>query len=134
MSSRDILKCVYGLNVGKKAFLSLRDKDGNNVLHLIAKLPDCRHNNLYPAWEVKSVHACWYQGAKNLYGKTPDQVFLREHHKMTKEANEWAKETARSYIVAALIVTIMLAVLFKGLGGKNQHSDISKLLHKKLLS
>ncbi|GLT50918.1 hypothetical protein SLA2020_243760 [Shorea laevis] len=61
--------------------------------------------------EVKSVHTCWYQGAKNLYGKTPDEVFLREHHKMTKEAKEWAKETARSYILAAaLIVTIMFAL------------------------
>ncbi|GKV14276.1 hypothetical protein SLEP1_g25176 [Rubroshorea leprosula] len=141
-----ILEFVYRLDAGKKAFLSIGDEDGNNVLHLVAKLPDDRiYNVLYPAWvmqreikwfeEVSNVLPRWYRQAKNLYGETPHQVFRKEHQQLTKEANEWAKKTADSYIlVPVLIVTIMFAALFTVPGGNNKETDVPILLHRKLFS
>ncbi|GKV48755.1 hypothetical protein SLEP1_g55551 [Rubroshorea leprosula] len=141
-----ILGFVYRLDAGKKAFLSLGDEDGNNTLHLLAKLPECRqYNNLRPIeimvqetkWlrEVRLALPEGYTTAKNLYGETPVQVFDREHQKLIKEAEEWIKKTADSYIlIPVLIVTIMFAALFTVPGGNNQETGIPILLHRKLFS
>ncbi|GLU12209.1 hypothetical protein SLE2022_289070 [Rubroshorea leprosula] len=141
-----ILGFVLRLDAGKKTFLSLTDEDGNNVLHLVAKLPDFQtYVTLSPAWflqqevkwfeEVGNLLPRWYQGAKNHYGQTPSQVFDGEHQQWTKEANEWAKKTANSFLlVSALIVTIMFAALFTVPGGNNQETGIPILLHRKLFS
>ncbi|GKV14280.1 hypothetical protein SLEP1_g25180 [Rubroshorea leprosula] len=139
-----ILGFVLRLDEGKKTFLSLTDEDGNNVLHLVAKLPDSRiYVTLFPAWflqrevewfeAVGSLLPYWYQVAKNLYGQTPTQVFDGEHQQWRKEANEWAKNSANSYIlVPVLLVTIMFAALFTVPGGNNQETGIPILLHRKL--
>ncbi|GKV14282.1 hypothetical protein SLEP1_g25182 [Rubroshorea leprosula] len=141
-----ILRFVYRLDAGNKAFLSLGDEDGNNMLHLVAKLPDLRHyNNLRPAWimqqeikwfqEVSWLLPSGYQAAKNLNGETPFQVFRREHQILTKEADECVKKTLDSYIlVPVLIVTIMFAALLTVPGGNNQENGIPILLHRKLFS
>ncbi|GKV14273.1 hypothetical protein SLEP1_g25173 [Rubroshorea leprosula] len=136
-----ILGFVLRLDAGKKTFLSLTDEDGNNVLHLVAKLPDFRiYVTLSPAWfmqqeEVRSLLPRWYGGAKNHYGQTPSQVFDVEHQQLTKEANDWAKKTADSFIlVPVLIVTIMFAAIFTVPGGNNQETGIPILLHTKLFS
>ncbi|GKV08285.1 hypothetical protein SLEP1_g19940 [Rubroshorea leprosula] len=42
---RGILRFLYRRDVGKKALLCLRDEDGNNALHLVAKLPDRNLSN-----------------------------------------------------------------------------------------
>ncbi|GLT48372.1 hypothetical protein SLA2020_220030 [Shorea laevis] len=76
-----------------------------------------------------------YETAKNLYGETPVQVFHREHQKLIKEADEWVKKTADSYIlIPVLIVTIMFAALVTVPGGNNQENGIPILLHRKLFS
>ncbi|GKV48761.1 hypothetical protein SLEP1_g55556 [Rubroshorea leprosula] len=136
-----ILGFVLRLDAGKKTFLSLTDEDGNNVLHLVAKLPDLGIDvNLFPVWvmqreEVRSLLPRWYQGAKNHYGQTPTQVFDGEHQQWRKEAHEWAKNTANSYIlVPVLLVTIMFAALFTVPGGNNEETGIPILLHSKLFS
>ncbi|GKV14292.1 hypothetical protein SLEP1_g25188 [Rubroshorea leprosula] len=136
-----LLRFVYRLDAGKKAFLSLGDEDGNNVLHLVAKLPDLQgFGNFHPVWamqqeEVKSVLPSPYEVARNLYGESPLEVFRREHQQLTNEASEWAKKTADSYIlVPVLIVTIMFAAIFTVPGGNNQETGIPILLHRKLFS
>ncbi|GKV34312.1 hypothetical protein SLEP1_g42689 [Rubroshorea leprosula] len=142
-----LLTFGYNLDAGKKALLSLRDKDGNNALHMVAKLPVCPYDSvgIHAAWsvireerwfeEIKRYLPCWSHEAKNRYGETPDQVFYREHQELITNMEEWGKKTAKSYSLASvLIVTIMFAALFTVPGGIDEETGIPKLLHIKQLS
>ncbi|GKV48767.1 hypothetical protein SLEP1_g55561 [Rubroshorea leprosula] len=56
-----ILGFVLRLDAGKKTFLSLTDEDGNNVLHLVAKLSDHRaYVSLDPTWAAQR-EGKWFQ-------------------------------------------------------------------------
>ncbi|GKV34318.1 hypothetical protein SLEP1_g42695 [Rubroshorea leprosula] len=142
-----LLSFVTRFEAGKKALLSLEDKDGNNALHLAAKLPDRLYESvgIHAAWtmtfedwwleKIKSYLPCWYHEDENLYGETPEQVFYREHQELITDMEEWGKRTAKSYSLASvLIVTIMFAALFTVPGGIDEKTGMPKLLHIKQLS
>ncbi|GKV46084.1 hypothetical protein SLEP1_g53096 [Rubroshorea leprosula] len=62
---------------------------------------------------VKGIVPQFYNYFKNNEGYTPSQVFVNEHEKLLKEAEEWVKKTAESStVVGTLIITIMFAVAF----------------------
>ncbi|GLT52170.1 hypothetical protein SLA2020_255240 [Shorea laevis] len=119
------------------------DKDGNNVLHLAAKLApryqlDCISGS---ALQLQS-ELRWFKGLedivprscheqKNKNGETPLQVFAREHEDLLKKAEEWVKRTAESStVVGALIITIMFAVAFTVPGGQDERTGFPIFLHK----
>lgn len=142
---QDIMKFIYSLEAGKKAFHSVKeDVDGNNLLHLIAKYPDYQryHTIFSPGvykrelkWfqELKKVLPVSYRGAKNLEGETPQMCFLRTHYDLKKDGEEWVRSTAGSYsIITALIVTIMFAAAFTFPGGNDQSTGVPIFLRKKL--
>ncbi|GKV34306.1 hypothetical protein SLEP1_g42683 [Rubroshorea leprosula] len=142
-----LLSFVTRIYAGKKALLSFRDNDGNNALHLAAKLPDRHYEpvGINAAWimtheegwfeKMKSYLPCWYHEEENRYGETPDQVFYREHQELITNMEEWGKKTAESYSLASvLIVTIMFAALFTVPGGIDEKTGMPKLLHLKQLS
>ncbi|GKV49111.1 hypothetical protein SLEP1_g55878 [Rubroshorea leprosula] len=139
-----LLRFVTKFDAGKKALLSLKDKDGNNALHLAAKLPDYHYESagIDAAWtmaseeqwlkKVKSRLPCSYQDEKNLCGETPGQVFYKEHKELITNMEEWGKKTAESYSLASvLIVTITFAALFTVPGGVDEKTGKPKLLHIK---
>ncbi|GLT26366.1 hypothetical protein SLA2020_080580 [Shorea laevis] len=135
---------ILRLDPVKKALISLRDEDGNNALHLAAKLPDWPfEDGVHAAWamdreqkwfeEIKAYLPSWCHEAKNHYGETPDEVFKREHRELIKEMEKWGKATSKSYSLASvLIVTVMYAALFTVPGGNDQNTGIPILLHRKL--
>ncbi|GKV49112.1 hypothetical protein SLEP1_g55879 [Rubroshorea leprosula] len=138
---------VTRIDPGKKALLSFRDKDGNNALHLAAKLPDRHHEpvGIRAAWimtheegwfeEIRSYLPFWYHEEENRYGETPDQVFYREHQELVTNMEEWGKKTAKSYSLASvLIVTVMVAALYTVPGGFDEKTGKPRLLHTKQLS
>ncbi|GLT90047.1 hypothetical protein SLE2022_080000 [Rubroshorea leprosula] len=127
----------------EKNMLFITDEDGNNTLHLAAKLP--------PHYQLGYIHAAalqlqnevrWFKavkkivprsfnGHKNEDNETPLEVFVREHKDLLKEAEEWVKKTAKSStVVGALIITIMFAVAFTVPGGNDQSAGFPILLHK----
>ncbi|GLT26742.1 hypothetical protein SLA2020_017870 [Shorea laevis] len=119
------------------------DEDGNNNLHLAAKLgPRFELDRVSGAalqlqselrW-FKSVEAIvprFYTEQKNKDGETPYQVFVKEHKNLLKEAVEWMKRTAESStVVAALIITIMFAAAFTVPGGNDQNTGFPIFLNK----
>ncbi|GKV20709.1 hypothetical protein SLEP1_g30794 [Rubroshorea leprosula] len=123
------------------------DPDGNNNLHLAAKLgPHFELDRVSGAalqlqselrW-FKSVEAIvpgFYNEQKNKDGETPYQVFVKEHKNLLKEAVEWMKRTAESStVVAALIITIMFAAAFTVPGGNDQNTGFPIFLNKTALA
>ncbi|GLT90414.1 hypothetical protein SLE2022_083470 [Rubroshorea leprosula] len=118
------------------------DEDGNNNLHLAAKLaPHFQLDRISGAalqlqselrW-FKSVEAIvprLYTEQKNKNGETPCQVFVKEHKNLLKEAEEWIKRTAESStVVGALIITIMFAAAFTVPGGNDQNTGFPIFLN-----
>ncbi|GLT30491.1 hypothetical protein SLA2020_052870 [Shorea laevis] len=120
------------------------DEDGNNVLHLAAKLaPHSQLSRISGAalqlqtelrWfkAVEGVLPRFYSEQKNKDGETAFQLFVKEHKNLLKEAEDWMKRTAESStVVGALIITIMFAVAFTVPGGNDQVSGFPIFLPKK---
>ncbi|GKV07290.1 hypothetical protein SLEP1_g19085 [Rubroshorea leprosula] len=127
----------------EKNMLFAIDEDGNNTLHLAAKLaPNYKSGYIYAAASQLQIELRWfkavkeivplaYKEGKNKDNETPSEVFVREHKDLLKEAEEWVKKTAESStVVGALIITIMFAVAFSVPGGNDQSTGFPVFLHK----
>ncbi|GLT90075.1 hypothetical protein SLE2022_080270 [Rubroshorea leprosula] len=138
----EVARFLYEFAEGTN-MVSTIDKDGNNILHLAAKLA--------PRYQLGSISGSalqlqrelhWFKGVeeivprsyrehKNNNWKTPLEVFVREHANLLEEAVEWGKKTAESStVVGALIITIMFAAAFTVPGGNDQSTGFPILLHK----
>ncbi|GKV52080.1 hypothetical protein SLEP1_g58682 [Rubroshorea leprosula] len=134
---------LYKYAEEEKSILFAINEDGNNTLHLAAKLA--------PHYQLGYIHAAalqlqsdlrWFKGVeeiipqsyhegRNFNGQTPLEVFVREHQDLLKEAKEWVKKTAESStVVSALIITIMFAAAFTVPGGNDQSTGFPIFLHK----
>ncbi|KAL2524783.1 Ankyrin repeat family protein [Abeliophyllum distichum] len=102
-----------------------KDKKGNNILHLAAKLaPPSRLNIVSGAALQMQREILWFKEVekivlpsdikmKNKEGKTPRELFSDEHNKLREAGEEWMKDTATScMVVAALIATVAFAAAF----------------------
>ncbi|XP_059453498.1 ankyrin repeat-containing protein NPR4-like [Corylus avellana] len=132
--------------VDKKNQLSAGwDKQGNNILHMVGKLPPStlvnrtagaafqmqRELQWYKA--VESIVPSHFEEEKNKDGKTPRELFTESHKELVIEGEKWMKRTATSCtVVGALIVTIMFAAAFTVPGGNNQNTGYPIFLKDKL--
>ncbi|GKV35989.1 hypothetical protein SLEP1_g44176 [Rubroshorea leprosula] len=115
----------------KQSWDTWTDDDGNNVLHIAAKLgPESYLTQFSGAALQMQKELQWFKEFESEFplckswmnhkGETPWQVFTREHKQLLKEAESWMKKTANSYIiVGTLIITIMFAAAFTIPGGNN---------------
>ncbi|KAL8253717.1 hypothetical protein R6Q59_031938 [Mikania micrantha] len=123
---------VHKININMLLHKVMKDKDGNNLLHLAAQLAPIHKLNVVSGaalqmqrelqWfhEVEKFVEHEYREAKNKKQETPIMVFRREHKELRKEGEEWMKKTADSYtITAALIITIVFAAAITVPGGNN---------------
>ena len=73
-----------------------------------------------------------YRERKNKDGKTPRDLFTKEHKNLMKDGEKWMRGTAaQSMLVATLIATVVFAAAFTVPGGSNQDTGIPILLRKK---
>ncbi|GKV46567.1 hypothetical protein SLEP1_g53540 [Rubroshorea leprosula] len=139
----EVAQFLYGFNARIDTnIVFTKDRDGNNLLHLAAKLaPRSDLDHISGAarlqselrWfnAVKGIVPHFYNYQKNFRGETPSQVFFNEHEKLLKEAEEWVKKTAESStVVGTLIITIMFAVAFTVPGGNDQNTGFPIFLNK----
>ncbi|GLT90424.1 hypothetical protein SLE2022_083570 [Rubroshorea leprosula] len=130
---------LYGYKTDK---FYATDQDGNNNLHLAAKLAphfqlDCRsgaalqlQSELRWFKSVEAIVPRFHTEQKNEDGETPYQVFVKEHKNLLKEAEEWMKRTAESStVVGALIITIMFAAAFTVPVGNDQNTGFPIFLN-----
>ncbi|GKV47464.1 hypothetical protein SLEP1_g54367 [Rubroshorea leprosula] len=128
-----IARLIHTFPLGQ-LFITLVDSNENNVLHIAGQLaPNLQLSRISGAalqmqreiqWfkEVERHVGQYHKDAKNNNGETAYQVFAREHKGLLKEAEDWMKGLANSYIVVgALIITIMVAAAFTLPGGNNQN-------------
>ncbi|GKV07266.1 hypothetical protein SLEP1_g19062 [Rubroshorea leprosula] len=111
----EVAHLLYESQKEKNVLFSI-DENGNNTLHLAAKLA--------PNYQTGYIYAAALQLQSEL-------LFVREHKDLLKEAEEWVKKTAESStVVGALIITIMFAVAFSVPGGNDANTGFPVLLHK----
>ncbi|GLT88365.1 hypothetical protein SLE2022_063950 [Rubroshorea leprosula] len=128
-----IARFLIGLPFGK-AFIYILDLQKNTILHMAGKkASDSQLSRISGAalqmqreiqWfkEVESLVSQHGKGERNRNGETAYQVFVREHKALLKEAEDWMKGLANSYIiVGTLIITIMFAAAFTLPGGNDQN-------------
>ncbi|MFS8010319.1 putative PGG domain, ankyrin repeat-containing domain superfamily [Helianthus anomalus] len=121
----------------KDLITSLRDDDGNNILHLAGMITTTdrlavvsgaalqMQRELLWFKEVSEAIPSSYKEQKNKHGLTPREVFTLEHKKLIKEGEKWLKYTAsQCMVVATLIATIVFAAAFTIPGGYNQTNGI----------
>lgn len=104
-----------------ETMLQKSDKDGNNALHLAAKLGKKKPwlipgAALQMQWEIK-----WYEYVEGIVPqyllyqtnnekKTPAQIFTEDHQDLVEKGGEWLSKTSESCsVVAALIATVAFA-------------------------
>ncbi|GLT90071.1 hypothetical protein SLE2022_080230 [Rubroshorea leprosula] len=139
----EVARLLYEFAKEDRNMVNTIDKDGNNILHLAAKLaPSYQLGRISGSafqlqseqrWfkDVGEIFPRSYHERKNNNGETPLEVFVREHKDLLKEAEEWGKKTAESStVVGALIITIMFAVAFTVPGGNDQSTGFPILSHK----
>ncbi|XP_031123726.1 protein ACCELERATED CELL DEATH 6-like [Ipomoea triloba] len=79
--------------------------------------------------EVKRVVPPTYCKMLNASGRTPEELFLKEHKSLIKEGEQWMRDTANScMIVATLIATMVFAAAFTVPGGYDQVTGIPILI------
>ncbi|KAI4332896.1 hypothetical protein L6164_017770 [Bauhinia variegata] len=107
------------------------DANGNNVLHMAAKL------SKYKPWKIPGGamqmqgEIKWYQYVKasvpkhlsqqaNQDDETPGEIFNKSHKGLVQDANEWLKSTSESCsVVAALVAGVSYATSSQVPGGNN---------------
>ncbi|KAM6551545.1 hypothetical protein CsatB_001353 [Cannabis sativa] len=116
----------------KTLFSTFIDKQGNNVLHLAAKLPPPERLNTVSGaalqmqqellWfeEVKENVQPLFLKKKNDKNCEPQELFTKEHKRLLRCGELWMKSTANScMLVATLIATVVFAAAFTLPGGNN---------------
>ncbi|CAM8905100.1 unnamed protein product [Rhodiola kirilowii] len=108
---------------------ALRDKDENNILHLVGRLGPCSevsgaalHMQRELQWfkEVESFVLPSYKEKMNKSGKTPRMVFSEAHKDLVDKGGLWIRNTASACsIVASLIITTMFSAAVKFSYGAN---------------
>ncbi|RZC91740.1 hypothetical protein C5167_027796 [Papaver somniferum] len=126
-------------NDNKDKFATVRDKEGNTLLHLAAKLaPSTRLSEISgPALRMQR-ELQWFKEVEhftpqkdrlitNKSGMTARALFTEEHEKLMKQGEEWMQRTAGScMVVAALVTTVVFAAAFTIPGGNHSESNSEK--------
>ncbi|XP_031247660.1 ankyrin repeat-containing protein NPR4-like [Pistacia vera] len=119
-------------------------KEGNNILHLAAKLPPVDTPDI-----ESPVVTCllereiwWFEGvkrilhpvvaeAKNNERKTPRALFTEQYKELREKADKWTKKTANACImVLAIIATVVFAALFTVPGGTKENIGTPNFLRR----
>ncbi|XP_031275015.1 ankyrin repeat-containing protein NPR4-like [Pistacia vera] len=140
----NIFNTMYGIGLFKDFIVQDTDKEGNNILHLAAKLPPVDSPDIEsPALPNKMEREMWwFEGvkkilhpvvaeAKNKEGKTPRALFTEQHKELRENASKWTKDIANAGImVSAIIATMLFAALFTVPGGTNKNKGTPNFLRR----
>ncbi|XP_040362769.1 ankyrin repeat-containing protein At5g02620 isoform X1 [Rosa chinensis] len=139
-----IFNLVHEIGSIKDVIVTYEDDQGNNIVHMAAKLAPQNQLNLESGvalqmhrelvWfeEVKKIVQPQYIEMENDEGKTPQELFTEEHMVLMAEGEKWMKDTATScMLVATIIATVVFSAAFSIPGGTDDHTGKPKLLKQK---
>ncbi|KAI7999788.1 Ankyrin repeat-containing protein ITN1 [Camellia lanceoleosa] len=138
-----IFTLIYDIGAHKDLITDYQDSNNTNMLHLAGKLAPLNRLNIVSGaalqmqWELlwfkeveKNVQPS-YKEMRDMEGRTPRMLFTEEHKGLVKAGERSMKDTASSCMfVAALITTVMFAVIFTVPGGNNNIGIPNFLLAK----
>ncbi|KAH6764826.1 hypothetical protein C2S51_016075 [Perilla frutescens var. frutescens] len=140
-----VFSLMYELGGIKSLTTLYIDIDGNNILHLAAKLAPPNQLNTIPVAALQMQHeVLWYKeveklvlpayrNMKNNAGERPHELFLKEHEPLRKEGEKSMKQTAKAcMLVAMLIATVVFTTAFTVPGGYNNSTGVPILEKSKL--
>nr|GEW75806.1 ankyrin repeat-containing protein [Tanacetum cinerariifolium] len=120
-----IYNLLYEIGAMKDLITPIKDKQSNNMLHLVAKSgKPKRYQNVSGValqmqrellWfrEVEQMIPPSYRLRKNLKGDIPHDLFTEKHADLVANGEKWMKDTAsQCMVVATLIATIVFAAAF----------------------
>ncbi|KAI3781500.1 hypothetical protein L2E82_11516 [Cichorium intybus] len=140
-----IYNLLYEIGSLRNLIITLEDKNGNNMLHLVGESAKINRLQNIPGvglqlhletlWfkEVEAILPPPFREKKNAAGLTPHEVFTKNHKDLFSKGEEWMKETAAQLmVVASLIATISFAAAFTFPGGYDQVTGMPIFLKKNL--
>ncbi|KAJ0681525.1 putative ankyrin repeat-containing domain, PGG domain, ankyrin repeat-containing domain superfamily [Helianthus annuus] len=132
-----IYNLLYEIGAMKDLITPIKDKKGNNMLHMVAKsAKQTRFQSVSGValqmqrellWfkEVENMIPPQHRQRKNAAGETPRDLFTKKHADLVTKGENWMKDTAsQCMVVATLIATIAFAAAFTLPGGYNQNTGI----------
>ncbi|PWA48999.1 Ankyrin repeat-containing protein [Artemisia annua] len=132
-----IYNLLYEIGAMKDLITPIKDKQSNNMLHLVAKSgKPKRYQNVSGValqmqrellWfrEVEQMIPPSYRLRKNLKGEVPHDLFTAKHADLVANGEKWMKDTAsQCMVVATLIATIVFAAAFTLPGSYDQETGI----------
>ncbi|KAJ9553642.1 hypothetical protein OSB04_017687 [Centaurea solstitialis] len=132
-----IYNLLYEIGAMKDMITPLKDKNGNNMLHLVGKTSVKMRAQTTEAsllmqrellWfkEIEKMMPPYLRERKNNDGQTPYELFSEQNKDIVSQGLKWMKD---SMVVATLIVTVAFAVAFTVPGGYDQEYGIPIYIH-----
>ncbi|KAM0023992.1 putative ankyrin repeat-containing domain, PGG domain, ankyrin repeat-containing domain superfamily [Helianthus debilis subsp. tardiflorus] len=133
----DVYNLVNGIGLMKEFITSITDKEGNNILHMVGKIPEkiCYKDSEVTSYEVLWEYF-WYEDVKrtlpessrevkNNNGYTPLEVFTYTHREPVSQSAKWIYDTiGQSMVLAALVCTIGFSIAYSLPGGFDQNTGL----------
>ncbi|KAG5242769.1 ankyrin repeat-containing protein [Salix suchowensis] len=117
----DIFRIIYQIGSIKNLIATYKDKEGNNMLHLAAKLLNHQVDLMLSQEQPYNFNENCCGSREKYSWKTPGALFIEQHKEMMKEGEQWMRDTADScMLVATLIATVVFAAAFTVPGGNLQ--------------
>ncbi|XP_062016555.1 ankyrin repeat-containing protein At5g02620-like [Rosa rugosa] len=139
-----IFNLVHEIGSIKDVIVTYEDDQGNNIVHMAAKIAPQNQLNLVSGvalqmqrelvWfeEVKKIVQPQYIEMENKKGKTPQELFTKEHRTLMRQGEKWMKDTATScLLVATIIATVVFSAAFSIPGGTDDHTGKPNFLKDK---
>ncbi|KAL8481008.1 hypothetical protein ACS0TY_027516 [Phlomoides rotata] len=136
----NVFNLTYNMSDRKHLFSNGVDFEGNNLMHMCARLAPPHRLNLVPGAALQMQRELqWFNEMErfvpptrrkwvNKEGRTPKMLFTEQHENLKAEGERWMKDTANACsIAAALITTVVFAAAFTVPGGVSSETGIPVL-------
>ncbi|PWA44042.1 ankyrin repeat-containing domain, PGG domain protein [Artemisia annua] len=134
----DIYNLLYEIGLMRDCIFPLKDKDGNNMLHLAGMSSVKMRPKMSGATLLLQRELLWFQEVEKIMprsyrlslnneGKTPYQLFFEANQDLVSNGLDCMKDCM---VVATLLITLQFAVAFTVPGGYNQEHGAPIFIHK----
>ncbi|KAH6822113.1 hypothetical protein C2S53_020194, partial [Perilla frutescens var. hirtella] len=131
----NVFRLIHQIGARKHFVAISKDENGNNILHLAAKLAPLNARKI-SSESLMQREVKWFKvveeivpppcrGMRNKDGQTPRELFSIQHKALLEKGESWMKNTADScMLIATILLTVVFAAAFTAPGGNNGETGI----------